>query len=116
MRRAPLLRTILTRFLCSALLALCIGLAAGRSAAATVLAGNTVWQGEVVLKEDLLVPRGVTLTVRAGTVVKVLASESTKTDPEFLSPLTEITVRGTIRVEGTAAAPVRRQPLPGDEV
>ena len=113
MRRSPLLRTILTRFLCGALLALCIGLAAGRSAAATVLTGNTVWQGEVVLKEDLLVPRGVTLTVRAGTVVKVLASESTKTDPEFLSPLTEITVRGTIRVEGTAAAPVRFVPETG---
>jgi parallel beta helix pectate lyase-like protein len=96
-----------------ALLALCIALVAGGTAEATVLAGNTVWQGEVELKEDLLVPRGVTLTVRAGTVVKVLAAESTKTDPEFLSPLTEITVRGTIRVEGTAEAPVRFVPETG---
>lgn len=75
-------------------------------ATAAVLSADTVWQGEVRLNEDLLVPAGVTLTVRSGTVVKVAASESTKTDPEYMSPLTEITVRGTIRVEGTAGAPV----------
>lgn len=73
---------------------------------ALVLVKDTVWQGQVIVEEDVLVPKGVTLTVRAGTVVKVVSSESTKTDPEYVSPLTEITVRGTLRIEGTGKMPV----------
>lgn len=76
------------------------------AASGAVLTANTVWQGAVRVGEDLLVPAGVTLTVRAGTTVTVAAAESTKTDPEYLSPLTEITVRGRLVVEGTAGAPV----------
>lgn len=74
---------------------------------AAVIATDTVWQNEVSVTEDTLVPQGVTLTVRPGTVIKVSPAESTKTDPEFISPLTEITVRGRIKVEGSAEAPVR---------
>ncbi|WP_306536066.1 right-handed parallel beta-helix repeat-containing protein [Geobacter sp.] len=81
-------------------------LASPRGASAGVLTADTVWQGSVTVAEDLLVPEGVTLTVRAGTAVTVAAAESTKTDPEYLSPLTEITVRGTLVVEGTEKAPV----------
>jgi parallel beta helix pectate lyase-like protein len=75
-------------------------------AAAGVITTDTVWQGEVALQDDILVPAGVTLTIRQGTIVRVASAESTKTDPEFLSPLTEITVRGTLKVDGTANAPV----------
>ncbi|WP_298268761.1 right-handed parallel beta-helix repeat-containing protein [Geobacter sp.] len=81
-------------------------LPAPRPALAGVLTADTVWQGRVAVGEDVVVPAGVTLTVRAGTVVTVSAAESTKTDPEYLSPLTEITVRGRLVVEGTAVAPV----------
>lgn len=77
-----------------------------QESSAEVLTRDTVWQGDVRVAEDVLVPAGVTLTVRPGTRVRVVASESTKTDPEYLSPLTEITVRGNLRVEGTQAAPV----------
>ena len=73
---------------------------------AVALTKDTVWQGEVRVDEDILVPKGVTLTVRAGTVVRVVSAESTKTDPEYVSPLTEITIRGSLKVEGTATAPV----------
>ncbi len=73
---------------------------------AAVIAADTIWQNEVTVTEDILVPPGVTLTVRPGTVVKVSPADSTKTDPEFLSPLTEITVRGRIKVEGSIEAPV----------
>ncbi|HEY6007005.1 MAG TPA: right-handed parallel beta-helix repeat-containing protein [Geobacteraceae bacterium] len=73
---------------------------------AVTLIKDTVWQGEVRVTEDVLVPRGVSLTIRPGTRIMVAAAESTKTDPEYLSPLTEITVRGTLRVEGSAASPV----------
>lgn len=73
---------------------------------AEVLTRDTVWQGTVEVPEDILVPKGVTLTVKAGTTVRVGSAESTKTDPEYVSPLTEITIRGTLRVEGTEKAPV----------
>lgn len=73
---------------------------------AVTLSKDTVWQGDIKVDEDLLVPAGVTLTVRAGTRIKVASAESTKTDPEYVSPLTEITIRGTLKVEGTQKAPV----------
>ncbi|HEY5973439.1 MAG TPA: right-handed parallel beta-helix repeat-containing protein [Geobacteraceae bacterium] len=72
-----------------------------------ILTADTVWHGDVTLTEDLMVPAGRTLTIRAGTVVHVQGAESTKIDPEYLSPLTELTIRGSLRIEGTPAAPVR---------
>lgn len=73
---------------------------------AVTLDKNTVWQGEVKVSEDILVPKGITLTIKPGTMVRVAVAESTKTDPEYISPLTEITIRGTLNVEGTQKAPV----------
>ena len=73
---------------------------------AGVITTDTVWQGEVKVAEDVLVPEGITLTIRPGTTIKVVSAESTKTDPEYISPLTEITIRGTLKVEGTDKAPV----------
>jgi nitrous oxidase accessory protein NosD len=73
---------------------------------AITITKDTTWQGKVKVSEDVLIPKGVTLTVLPGTVVTVVSAESTKTDPEFISPLTEITVRGTIRVEGNDKSPV----------
>jgi parallel beta-helix repeat protein len=73
---------------------------------AAVLTADTLWQGEVTLSEDVLVPEGVTLRIAPGTVVRVGAAESTKTEPEYLSPLAEVTVRGALRAEGSAAAPI----------
>jgi hypothetical protein len=75
-------------------------------AAASVLKNDTIWSGEVFLTDDVVVPEGVILTILPGTVVRVSPSEGTKTDPEYLSPLTEITVRGTLKAEGETDAPV----------
>ena len=75
-------------------------------ASAGILLEDTLWQGEVLLAENIVVPRGVTLTIGSNTVVTVTASESTKTDPEYMSSLTEITVRGTLIIDGTAENPV----------
>ncbi len=75
-------------------------------AAAMVITTDTVWQGEVTLSDDVLVPKSISLTIKPGTVIKVIPSESTKTDPEYLSPLAEITVRGSLKVEGTSSSPV----------
>lgn len=73
---------------------------------AGVLTVDTVWKGEVALTEDILVPAGVTLTIAPGTVIKVSDAESSKTDPEFFSPLVEITVRGRLKADGGPGKPV----------
>jgi len=65
-----------------------------------VLLEDTVWEGDVLLEDNIVVPRGVTLTVRPGARVGVIAADSTRTDPEYMSSLTEITVRGTLNIEG----------------
>ena len=70
------------------------------------ITADTTWSGEVAVEEDILIPQGVTLTIAAGTTIRVTPSDSTKTDPEFLSPLTEITVRGTLVVDGEKGLPV----------
>lgn len=80
---------------------------------AGVLSGETHLSGEVIVASDVLVPRGSTLVVHPGTVVRVRPSESTKIDPEYLSPATEILVRGRLKVLGSAARPVRFLPVGG---
>lgn len=75
-------------------------------AQAEVIKNDAIWAGEIKIHEDVLVLKGVTLTIRAGTKISVISAESTKTDPEYVSPLTEITVRGTLKVEGSEIAPV----------
>ena len=75
-------------------------------ALATVLTADTFWKGEIALTEDILVPAGVTLTIAPGTVIRISKAESSKTDPEYLSPLVELTVRGTLRAEGEPLAPI----------
>jgi hypothetical protein len=75
-------------------------------AIAEVITSDTVWSEEVLVEEDILVPSGVTLTVLPGTVVRILPSDSTKTDPEYVSHRTEITIRGRLKVQGTQDAPV----------
>jgi hypothetical protein len=96
---------VANRLILSVIVFLCFILHAG-TASSKVLTSNTVWKGEVSVSEDVLIPEGVTLTIMPGTVIKVTSSESTKTDPEYLSPMTEITVRGALRSEGRRNAPI----------
>ncbi len=86
-------------------LALLVTLTTSGPAWAEVLTADTVWQGQVKLADDLLVPAGITLTVQPGTVIVVSPAESTKIDPEFLSHQTEILVRGALKVLGKPEAP-----------
>ncbi len=71
-----------------------------------VLAEDTILSGDYLLVADLQVPLGVTLTILPGTRIKVVHSDSTKIDPEYLSRETEILVRGRLLVQGTAEQPV----------
>jgi nitrous oxidase accessory protein NosD len=74
---------------------------------AAVLTSNTTWEGTIELADDLLVPTGITLTIKPGTTVLISTAESTKTEPEYLSPLTELTVRGNLSALGTPEKPIR---------
>ncbi len=74
--------------------------------AGKVLNEDTVYSGDIVLTEDILVPEGVTLTVMPGTSLNVRPSDGTKTEPEYLSSLTEITVRGRLDIRGSKDSPV----------
>ncbi|MBT0664941.1 right-handed parallel beta-helix repeat-containing protein [Geobacter pelophilus] len=83
-----------------------VGLLTASAASAQVLTENTIWSGDIRVIEDVVVPRGITLTILPGARIKFSQAESTKTDPEYISPLTELTIRGTLRAEGTATAPI----------
>ncbi len=76
-----------------------------------VVAGQNVLAGELYMPGDVRVPVGSTLRLRPGTIVYVQPAEGTKIDPEYLSSATELLVRGTLRIEGTARRPVRFIPL-----
>jgi parallel beta-helix repeat protein len=67
---------------------------------AQVIRSDTVWRGDVVVDGDVLVLPGAVLRIEPGTRVLVKASESSRTEPEYLSPLTEITVRGRLEALG----------------
>lgn len=67
---------------------------------------DTLWAGEVTLSGDVLVLAGSTLTIEPGTVVTVVPDDSTRTEPQFISSYIEITVRGTLKAEGTKAMPI----------
>jgi len=75
-----------------------------------VLQGDHVVGGTVLVTADLLVPVGSSLVIKPGTTLLVRASESTKIDPEYLSPLTEILVRGRLLVDGRSDAVVTFMP------
>ncbi|MBU0480112.1 MAG: right-handed parallel beta-helix repeat-containing protein [Proteobacteria bacterium] len=72
-----------------------------------VLSVDTSWQGVVELREDVVVPPGITLRVAPGTIIRVHPSEGTRIDPEYLSHQTEILVRGSLQAEGTADRRIR---------
>jgi hypothetical protein len=77
------------------------------------LAADAVWQGTVVIEDDVQVPVGRTLRILAGTRVRVRPADSAKTEPEYLDNATEILVRGRLIVEGTEERPVSFEPLEG---
>lgn len=68
---------------------------------------DLVWEKSVTMSGDVLILAGASLTVRAGTQVNVVPAEGTKIDPEYLSALTELLVRGRLDIQGTVDAPVR---------
>jgi len=73
---------------------------------AATLVKDTFWHGNVTITEDVVVPKGITLTIRPGSVIRIAVAENTKTEPVYLSTLTEITIRGKLIIEGTEKQPV----------
>lgn len=86
-----------------------------RLAIGGVLATDTVLDGDYLLTADLQVPAGITLTILPGSSIAVVASDSTKIDPDYLSKETEILIRGRLLAQGTAARPIRFMVDSGDK-
>lgn len=80
---------------------------------ALVINHDTVWQGRIEVKDDVVVVPGAVLTLMPGTEVVVLPAEGTSIDPEFLSPLNEIMIRGRLEALGTKSAPITIHSSPG---
>lgn len=76
---------------------------------------DMVWSGTVTMRSDVLILKGATLTIQAGTQVNVHPAEGTKIDPEYLSSQTELLIRGRLDVQGTAENPVRFVIIPGSD-
>lgn len=76
-----------------------------------VVSGVRVLRGEVYLADDVRVAPGAVLELRPGTTVYVRSAEGTQIDPEYLSSLTELLVRGRLEIHGTTRRPVRFIPL-----
>ena len=70
------------------------------------LPGLTVWAGDVRVEGDVWVPPGSRLVIEAGTRVRFAEALSTKTDPVFWHPGTELAVGGELEVRGTPGSPV----------
>ena len=67
---------------------------------------DLVWEREVTMAADVLILPGASLTIKPGTKVHVVPSESTKIDPEYLSADTELLIRGALDIQGTLESPV----------
>lgn len=80
---------------------------------ATEITADTTWAGVVTVREDTRVARGATLTILPGTKVFFQPAESTKTEPHFWSPDTELAVEGRLLVKGTTEKPVALAPETG---
>jgi hypothetical protein len=65
-----------------------------------IVKGYSRWRGTVTMTGDVLVPRGGVLVIDPGTVIKVSASPSSRTDPEFLANETELLVEGRLEARG----------------
>jgi len=75
-------------------------------ALAAVLTSDQTWSGIVRVEEDLLVPAGITLTIEPGAHITFAAAPSTKTDPVFWNPDTELAVAGRLVAGAKGQAPV----------
>jgi parallel beta-helix repeat protein len=76
------------------ILSLCCTLLIAAPLLAAPLKSNTTWSGAITLKEMVTVEPGVTLTLAPGTTVRATSTDA------------GIAVAGTIRINGSAAAPV----------
>lgn len=67
---------------------------------------NLVWKNVVVIEKDVLIPEGINVIIEPGTKILINKSETTRTEPIFLQPETEILVRGKLIAKGLTNKPI----------
>ncbi len=66
-----------------------------------VIGRDTLWEGYVTINDDILVPAGVTLTIKEGCTIYVKQKTLSRVSPQFISEKTEIHILGSLLVNGT---------------
>lgn len=71
-----------------------------------IITKDTVWDGVIQVEDDVLVPKGVSLTIRPGAKIIIKEKDTSKNEPLFLSPYNEILIRGKIIARGEKNKPI----------
>ncbi len=71
-----------------------------------IITKDTVLSGVIQIEDDLLIPKGVNLTIHSGTKIIIREKDTSKNEPLFLSPYNEILVRGKIIAVGKEDRPI----------
>ncbi|MDD5772709.1 MAG: right-handed parallel beta-helix repeat-containing protein [bacterium] len=71
-----------------------------------IITKDAVWSGVVQIEDDLLIPKGINLTIQPGTKIIIREKDTSKNEPLFLSPYNEILVRGKIIAKGKEDRPI----------
>lgn len=72
----------------------------------SILKENVIWKDTIVIERDILIPEGVVVKVEPGTKILVNRAETTRTEPIFLQPETEILIRGRLIAKGLEDKPI----------
>ncbi len=67
---------------------------------------DMILQGKIIIEKDLLIKKGVTVTIKEGSVVYIQSADVSRTEPVFLMPETEIVVEGSLNIDGSPTNPV----------
>lgn len=71
-----------------------------------VLTEDLIVGGVIRLTGDLIIPAGRSLQIEPGSQIRIVGTDSTKIDPEFLDKGTEILVKGSLLLNGRSGAEI----------
>lgn len=69
------------------------------------LTQDEIWSGDIILKGDIVIPEGITLTIQPGTVIKAVKS-NLDWEQGYEDETVDIYLKGKIIANGTAANPI----------
>ncbi|MBI5416582.1 right-handed parallel beta-helix repeat-containing protein [Candidatus Poribacteria bacterium] len=71
-----------------------------------VIQKDTIWSGNILIHQDVIIAKKATLTILPGTIVSVEKNSHTKVDPQYFSNEFSIIVRGALKAKGEKNKPI----------